>query len=53
MCHRSQAADKSIKDLTKFYDIEDLVKAVVLKASILTYKANPGLGLEGGWDCRG
>lgn len=31
MCHRSQAADGKIKDLTQVYDEGDLVKAVVLK----------------------
>lgn len=31
MCHRSQAAEKAIKDLTTVYDEGDLVKAVVLK----------------------
>lgn len=31
MCHRSQAADKAIKDLTQVYEEGDLVKAVVLK----------------------
>lgn len=33
MCHRSQAADKAIKDLTQVYEEGDLVKAVVLKVS--------------------
>lgn len=31
MCHRSEAADVKIKDLTQVYDEGDLVKAVVLK----------------------
>lgn len=31
MCHRSQAADGHVKDLTTMYDEGDLVKAMVLK----------------------
>ena len=33
MCHRSQAADQKMKDLTEVYDEGDLVKAIVLKVS--------------------
>lgn len=36
MCHRSQAADRTIKDLTKVYDEGDLVKAIVLKVNRLS-----------------
>lgn len=35
MCHRSEAADVKIKDLTQVYDEGDLVKAVVLKVNTL------------------
>lgn len=31
MCHRKEAANGEIKDLTTVYDDGDLVKAVVLK----------------------
>lgn len=31
MCHRTEAAERPIKDLTTVYDVGDLVKAVVLK----------------------
>lgn len=31
MCHRSEAAERPIKDLSTFYEVGDLVKAVVLK----------------------
>lgn len=40
MCHRSQAADHSIKDLTEVYSKGDLVKAVVLKASFPANQIN-------------
>lgn len=33
MCHRSEAADQAINDLTGVYEVGDLVKAVVLKVS--------------------
>lgn len=34
MCHRSEAADETIEDLTQVYDEGDLVKAVVLKVKV-------------------
>lgn len=30
MCHRSEAAEKGLKDASKVYSVNDLVKAVVL-----------------------
>lgn len=36
MCHRSQASERFLKDLSKVYDVGDLVKAVVLKVTSKT-----------------
>lgn len=33
MCHRSEASEHLIKDLSTVYDVGDLVKAVVLKVN--------------------
>ncbi|CAM9425382.1 unnamed protein product, partial [Ectocarpus sp. 8 AP-2014] len=44
MCHRSEAADETIDDLTQVYDEGDLVKAVVLKVS--KGKKRVSLGLK-------
>ncbi len=42
MCHRSEAADHSIKDLTGVYEVGDLVKAVILKVSCLPFSMIDG-----------
>lgn len=40
MCHRSEAAERSIKNLSTFYDVGDLVKAVVLKVTRFAMSRN-------------
>eukprot|EP00903_Cladosiphon_okamuranus_P010099 g9564.t2 len=43
MCHRSEAAERSIKDLSTVYDVGDLVKAVVLKVERSKKRLSLGL----------
>ena len=43
MCHRSEAADRFVEDLTKFFSAGDLVKAVVLKVELDTKRLSLGL----------
>lgn len=38
MCHRTEAADQKIDDLTTVYDQGDLVKAIVLSVSHDRYR---------------